>query len=94
MDTAAGGDDSDVINSQTISIMYQKNISLSEGSISQLFSELSEEVREDLFNYLDRLGLVIASGMLVIPSTRHFFYDADDLKGVKTIENPLSHEHG
>jgi hypothetical protein len=87
MDKASGSDDSDVIRSQTQNIMYQKNKSGNEGSISQLFSELSEEVRSDLFNYLDRLGLVNASGMLVIPSTRHFFYDADDLKGVKTIVN-------
>jgi hypothetical protein len=52
-----------------------------------LFDELSDDVREDLLSYLDRMGLINEAGMLVIPSTRHYFYDAEDMKGIKTVVN-------
>jgi hypothetical protein len=50
-------------------------------------------VRQDLISYLDEKGLVNDPDILVIPSTRHYFYDADDMKGVKTMVNlkPLNY---
>ncbi len=33
------------------------------------------------------MGLVDDPAILVIPSSRHYFYDAEDMKGVKTIVN-------
>lgn len=33
------------------------------------------------------MGLVSDPAILVIPSSRNFFYDAEDIKGVKTIVN-------
>jgi hypothetical protein len=87
MDTGAVGYNTEVINNQPINNDAHRSMSLRETTINQLFSELTEEIRVDLINYLDRMGLVNESGMLVIPSTRHYFYDAEDLKGVKTIVN-------
>ena len=55
--------------------------------LNNLFSELSAGVRADLIHYLEELGLVNEPAMLVIPSSRHFFYDVDDMKGVETIVN-------
>jgi hypothetical protein len=31
------------------------------------------------------MGLIKESGMLVIPSSRHYFYDAEDMKGIRTV---------
>lgn len=58
-----------------------------------LLAELTAEVRQDLISYLDGMGLINDPSMLVIPSTRHYFYDAEDMKGVKTVVNlkPLNH---
>jgi hypothetical protein len=55
--------------------------------LNHLFSELNADVRTDLINYLEELGLVNEPAILVIPSSRHYFYDIDDMKGVKTIVN-------
>ncbi|MGB8358359.1 MAG: hypothetical protein WCD55_07055 [Bacteroidales bacterium] len=87
MDSGAVGNNSDIIKDQTHNKVYPKNLSIRESNISRLFDELSDDVREDLINYLDRMGLVNEAGMLVIPSTRHYFYDADDMKGVRTVVN-------
>jgi len=87
MDTGADLNNMDVVNDQAFNKTYTKGLFFGEGNPDQLFGELAADVREDLFSYLDRMGLINESGMLVIPSTRHFFYDADDLKGVKTIVN-------
>ena len=58
-----------------------------------LLAELTAEVRQDLISYLDGMGLINDPSMLVIPSTRHYFYDAEDMKGIKTVVNlkPLNH---
>jgi hypothetical protein len=53
----------------------------------QLFDELSERAREDLFGFLRTLGIATERQMIVIPVSRHFFYDAEDLKGISTIVN-------
>ncbi len=61
--------------------------------LNHLFAELTAEVRQDLISYLDGMGLINDHAILVIPSTRHYFYDAEDMKGVKTIVNlkPLNY---
>ena len=64
-----------------------RNASTRESRLNHLFSELNTEVRQDLISYLEGMGLVSDPAILVIPSSRHFFYDAEDIKGVKTIVN-------
>jgi len=61
--------------------------------LNGLFSELSAGVRQDLISYLEEKELINDPSILVIPSTKHYFYDAEDLKGVKTIVNlkPLNY---
>ena len=55
--------------------------------LGRLLDELSEKARQDLFSFLDHIGLASDSRMLVIPSTRHFFYDAEELKEIRTVIN-------
>jgi len=55
--------------------------------LDHLFAELNADVRHDLMKYLEGLGPVNETSMLVIPSSQHFFYDTEDMKGVKTVVN-------
>ena len=87
MDSGAAGNNSDVIKNQTIKGTYPKNKSSRESHLNRLFDELSDAAREDLIEYLDRMGLINEGDLLVIPSTRHYFYDAEDMKGIKTVVN-------
>src|SRR5665648_354305 len=87
IDIISGYSGSDSIQSQTGNLVYNEKHSSREGNLSQLFVELSDEERDELLVFLDDHGVDRTSGMLVIPSTRHYFYDAEDLKGVKTIVN-------
>ena len=54
---------------------------------SYCVQNMVDENCEDFFNYLDRLGLSNNSNLLVIPSSHHYFYDAEDLKEIKTVIN-------
>jgi len=87
MDSGTVESNSDVIRGQNLRNIFQGKIATRESSYTRFFGELASEVREDLFNYLDRLGLVNDSHLLVIPSTHHYFYEAEDMKGIKTVVN-------
>jgi len=87
MDNNAAGYNSGVLNDPTIKSTYRMNNAKRERKLSILFEELTDEVREDLITYLDRMGLAGEAQILVIPSTRHYFFDAEDLRGIKTVIN-------
>jgi len=87
MDSGAAVNNSDIIKDQTVNDAYPKNRALRESHLNRLFDELSVAAREDLIGYLDRMGLINEADLLVIPSTRHYFYDAEDMKGIKTVVN-------
>ena len=72
-------------NNQTVKVTYRKRLLSENPRISKLFEELPERVREDFFNYLAQQDLAGETGMLIIPSNRHFFYDAEDMRKVKTV---------
>ena len=74
-------------NDEPVKLTYRKRLLYENSRISKLFEDLPENAREDFFNYLTEQGLVSETGMLVIPSNRHFFYDAEDMKKVKTVVN-------
>jgi len=87
MDTEALGNISNTFADQPFSMNSRRNASSGESRLSHLFDELTAEVRHDLMSYLEGMGLVNDPAILVIPSSKHFFYDAEDIKGVKTIVN-------
>jgi hypothetical protein len=82
-----------IINDQNINKVGPKRLSLKDSGLMHLFNEMDIEVRQYLIDYLDRMGLITESGVLVIPSTRHYFYDEEDMKGIKTVITlkPLNH---
>jgi hypothetical protein len=87
MDNNAAGFISGVNNDNAINSTYRKNNANRERKLNILFEELTDEVREDLITYLNRMGLAGEAQILVIPSTHHYFFDAEDLRGVKTVIN-------
>jgi len=87
MNSGAVGNNSDIVNDEVVKGAYPKNKTLRKSDLNRLFDELSDSAREDLIEYLDRMGLLNEADILVIPSTRHYFYDAEDMKGIKTIVN-------
>ena len=87
MDTQTFNSNQVDIRSETHNMIFRQSTALTDASNNQLFSELSIESRGDLLGYLNQLGVADVSGLLVIPSAHHYFYNAEDLIGVKTILN-------
>ena len=85
MDKGTIGLNKETIRDQAVVRLSPRKLSLRDSGLTHLFNELDIEVRQALIDYLDRLGLVKESGMLVIPSSRHYFYDAEDMKGIRTV---------
>jgi hypothetical protein len=54
---------------------------------SPVMSDLLSEGGENFFNYLEWHGLSNDDNMLVLSSTRHFYYDPNELQGVTTLIN-------
>ncbi|NLE33560.1 MAG: hypothetical protein GX622_00490 [Bacteroidales bacterium] len=93
MESEAMRKDTGAFTEQSISMSTMKSSPAVRSRLSSMFAELTAGVRQDLISYLDEKGFVNDPDILVIPSTRHYFYDADDLKGVKTMVNlkPLNY---
>ena len=51
---------------------------------------LYDKCNEDLVNYLEWLNLYDDPNMVVLSSIHHYFYDADEMKSVKTVINLIS----
>jgi len=54
---------------------------------SPVLEKLAVEGGEDFFNYADWLGLAKDPDILVLSSMHHYFYDAEELKRIKTVVN-------
>jgi len=50
---------------------------------------LSTKGGKSFYNYVDWLGLVNDSDLIVLSSMHHYYYDADDLKEIKTVVNQM-----
>lgn len=78
----------DVISNQDITSYSIFPQAQSVNSGNKKNTELLEaECGEDLVNYIEWLGLSNDSNFLVLPSTHHYFYDAEEMKNVKTVIN-------
>ncbi len=85
MDKGTIGLNKETARDQTVVRVSPRRLSLRDSGLIHLFNELDLEVRQSLIDYLDRMDLIKESGMLVIPSSRHYFYDAEDMKGIRTV---------
>ena len=81
-------------NTASISLTQSSitNIRLEAGSMNlatanEMIDNLITEGGHDFYNYVDRVGLVNDPNLIVLSSVHHYYYDADEMKNVKTIVN-------
>jgi len=80
--------ESDVLIEKRVKTNFQRARLTAERNISDpVIDNLIVEGGENFFNYLEWLGLAKDSGMLVLPSSNHYYYDSHDLEGVTTLIN-------
>lgn len=78
----------DVINSHQIKTYLKDGfrLKLVEEKKSD-FEILAEEGYEDFVNYIEWLGLARDPGLIVLSSVRHYYYDAREMKNIRTLVN-------
>jgi len=54
---------------------------------NQVFEDLINEAGEELFNFLDSRGITVNTNIILLSSFRHYLYESEELKHVKTIVN-------
>ena len=81
-------------NTASISLTQSSmtNLRLEAGSrdfatANEVVDNLITEGGNDFYNYVDRIGLVNDPNLIVLSSVHHYYYDADEMKNVKTIVN-------
>lgn len=65
----------------------QKKFTYKKNGRTRVFDNLVEEGCEHFFPYLDCIGLAKAQDIVFLSSSRHFFYEEDELKDVRTVVN-------
>jgi hypothetical protein len=61
--------------------------SMDEDQNNPVLDSLAAEGGENFFHYINWLGLAKDSNLMVLSSIHHYYYDFNDLKGVKTLIN-------
>ncbi len=72
-----------LINSDT----SEKRVSMEENQNNPVFDNLAAEGGENFFHYINWLGLAKDPNLMILSSIHHYYYDFNDLKGVKTLIN-------
>jgi len=79
---------SEIINYQPVKeVMGDKNVSMDENQNNPVFDNLLAEGGENFFHYVNWLGLAKDPNLMVLSSIHHYYYDFNDLKGVRTLIN-------
>jgi hypothetical protein len=75
-------------NNQLVNISLGKTTtSMDENQNNPVFDSLAAEGGENFFHYINWLGLAKDPNLMVLSSIHHYYYDFNDLKGVKTLIN-------
>ncbi len=67
--------------------IFQKTHSSDYMDLKVSVGKISDRMPEDFISFFTSVGLVIESGLLVLPHRNHYFYDFEELKRVRTIVN-------
>lgn len=65
----------------------RKNSKLNASKPNPVFADIIGEAGQDVFDYLERSGIIYKPNVLFLSYTRHYLYDAEDLKEVGSILN-------
>ena len=88
MRNRTAGFESDVTNNQKINTLINmsgRSTYLKENKA--VYEFLSDEGREDFVNYIQSLNLDQDPNLVFLSSQHHYYYDAEEMKDVKTVIN-------
>ena len=78
----------DVINNQRINTLFElTDTSIGLVKNNSVFEILTAEGCENFVNYIEWLGLAKDPDLVVLSSLHHYYYDAEEMKNVKTVIN-------
>lgn len=77
-----------IINHQSIKIgTGDQDISMTDNQNNPVFENLLAEGGENFYHYITWLGMAKDPNLMILSSIHHYYYDFNDLKGVKTLIN-------
>ncbi|MEI6047970.1 MAG: hypothetical protein WCS03_03660 [Bacteroidota bacterium] len=78
----------DIINNQKINAFVSlRSSSTLLNENNPVYKILTAEGHEDFFNYIKALGLSNDKNLVLLSSVHHYYYDAEEMKNVKTVIN-------
>jgi len=78
----------EIINYQSVKIgIGDKDISMADTHNNPVFDSLLAEGGENFYHYINWLGLSKDPNLMILSSIHHYYYDFNDLKGVRTLVN-------
>ena len=78
----------EIINNQSIKVgIGDKSDPMDENQNNPVFDSLLAEGGENFYHYITWLGLSKDPNLMILSSIHHYYYDFNDLKGVKTLIN-------
>ena len=88
MDKRTPTNKQDLVNDQSIDrIIYRSSFPVEVTEKNPILEKLIGEGCENFFHYVELLGLANNPNLIVLPSTHHYYYDAEDLRNVMTVVN-------
>jgi hypothetical protein len=67
--------------------IFRESFSVDLNVTNKVHEKLVAEACETFFKYLELLGLANEANLIVLPSTHHYYYDADEMKEVRAVVN-------
>jgi hypothetical protein len=67
--------------------LYPNSSHVTDVENNPLFEKFAAESFESFYNYVVWLGLANDPDSIILPSANHFYYDAEDLKDIRTVFN-------
>jgi hypothetical protein len=77
----------DIINDFVKTNLNEKLLSYERTRTNPVLENLLSEGGEDFFQYIHWVGLAKEPNLMVLSSMHHYYYDFNDLKGIKTLIN-------
>ncbi|MCA1756309.1 MAG: hypothetical protein LC649_02495 [Bacteroidales bacterium] len=67
--------------------LYQESPAIRRPEELPLYERFRSEGSEDFFNFLEWIGLANYPDILILSSSHHYYYDAEDMENIKALVN-------